>query len=97
MQDLQNRYDEMALLLRTGDPISLVGYAPRYYSAEFTQLIEAVGAEEVKVTVERVNRDAPLQYRVLCRFISPWAANFLPCSRGEYEPLAKARLPVSTH
>lgn len=39
MRDLQNEHDAMALLLRTGDPIFLVGYAPRYYSEEFNQVI----------------------------------------------------------
>lgn len=88
MQDLQNEYDDMALLLRTGDPITLVGYAPRYYSAEFTQLISSTGPDQVKVTVEQVNRDAPIQYRVLCKLTSPWPENFMPCSGEEFKALA---------
>ncbi len=87
MQDVQNSFDEMALLLRTDDPISLVGYAPRYYSSEFSQLITMIGQEDVKVTVERVNLDAPTQYRVLCKISAPWPVNFDPCSKGEYEPI----------
>ncbi len=90
MQDLQNTHDPMALLLRTGNPVTLVGYAPRYYSAEFTTLIGLVGQEAVTVTVERVNLDAPLQYRVLCKLSAPWPAQFLPCVSGAYEPLGKA-------
>lgn len=88
MQDLQNPQDGMALLLRTGDPVTVVGYAPRYYSAEFTQLIKSTGAEQVRVTVERVNKDAPVQYQVLCRLVSPWPANFSPCTDKEFEALA---------
>lgn len=89
MQDLQNFHDSMALLMRTGDPITLVGYAPRYYSAEFTQLIKAAGhPDQVKVTVEQVNADAPIQYRVLCKLSSPWPANFSPCAKREFEALA---------
>ncbi len=88
MQDVQNTNDNMALLLRTDDPVTLVGYAPRYYSAEFSSLIKAVGSESVKVTVERVNTGAPLQYRVLCKMTSPWPANFLPCASQEFEALA---------
>ncbi len=88
MQDLQNEFDSMALLVRTGDPISLVGYAPQYYSSEFTQLLRSAGQEEVKVSVERVNSKAPLQYRVLCKLSSPWPSNFAPCSKGPYEALA---------
>jgi len=88
MKDLQNPYDVMALLLRTGDPITLVGYAPRYYSAEFTQLIKEIDHDQVKVTVEQVNSDAPIQYRVLCKLASPWPANFSPCTKEEFEVLA---------
>lgn len=88
MQDLQNSSDSMALLIRTGDPITLVGYAPRYYSAEFTQLIKVTSPDQVKITVEQVNSDAPIQYRVLCKLVSPWPASFTPCTTKDFEPLA---------
>jgi hypothetical protein len=88
MRDIQNLSDPMALLLRTGDPMSLVGYCPRYYSAEFTRLLEAVGKDSVKVTVEQVNPDAPSQLRLLCKLTAPWPASFVPCSRDEFVPLA---------
>ncbi len=85
MQDLQNGSDGMALLLRTDDPVTAVGYVPRYYSAEFSRLIKLVGADAAKVTVEKVNADAPVQYRVLCKFSAPWPAQFQPCQTGLYE------------
>jgi len=88
MKDIQNKFDEVAMLLRTGDPISLIGYVPRYYSAEFTELVELVGYKNVKLEVERVNVDAPLQYRVLCKLSSPWPVNFSPCMQGLYRSLA---------
>jgi len=88
MQDLQNSHDTMALLMRTDDPVTLVGYAPRYYSAEFTQLIKTTSTDQVKVTVEQVNNDAPIQYRVLCKLSSPWPANFFPCTNKQFEALA---------
>lgn len=87
MQDMQNEHDEMALLLRTKDPITLVGYAPRYFSGEFTKLIESTGPGKVKVTVEKVNLEAPLQYQVLCRITAPWPSNFQPCQQGLYKTL----------
>lgn len=86
-QDLQNGFDNTALLVRTGDPVTLVGYAPRYYSSDFTNLIKQVGAHEVLVTMERVNADAPLQYRVLCKLSAPWPTGFLPCESGDFETL----------
>lgn len=88
LKDLQNNHDEMALLLRTADPVMLVGYVPRYYSTEFTHLIELVGPNAVKVTVEKVNPDAPIQYRVLCKLSAPWPEQFTPCSEGLYEVLS---------
>jgi len=88
MQDPQNEFDRMALLLRTGDPITLVGYAPRYFSGEFSRLMELVDAENVKVTVEKVNIDAPLQYRILCRISGPWPTSFHPCQNSAFESLA---------
>ena len=88
MQDLQNPHDDMALLMRTSDPITLVGYAPRYYSAEFTQLIKFNGPEKVKVTVAQVNSDAPEQYRILCKLASPWPLNFSPCTNEQFKALA---------
>lgn len=85
MQDIQNTSDEMALLLRTDDPITVTGYVPRYYATDFTQLIKLVGAEIPVVTVEKVNEDAPIQYRLLCKFSSPWPSGFSPCESGLYE------------
>ncbi|MGH8643755.1 MAG: HIRAN domain-containing protein [Gammaproteobacteria bacterium] len=87
IRDLQNEHDAMALLLRTEDPIFLVGYAPRYYSEDFNQVIGLSNQENVKVTVEQVNQDAPIQYRVLCRFASPWPANFHPCAGENFRTL----------
>jgi len=88
MPDIQNSYDSLALMLRTGDPVSLVGYAPRYYSAEVGELIKANNQENVVVTVEKVNKNAPLQYRVLCKLKTKWPSNFIPCSSKQYKVLA---------
>jgi hypothetical protein len=84
-QDIQNANDGMALLLRTGDPVTLVGYVPRFYSVEFSSLIKMAGVDAPKVTVEKVNADAPIQYRVLCKFSAPWPIQFQPCQTGPYE------------
>ena len=85
MQDIQNSSDEMALILRTGGPVTLMGYVPRYYSAEFSRLISIVGGKAVEVIVEKVNPDAPIQYRVLCKLTAPWPAQFQPCEDGPYK------------
>ncbi len=86
MRDVQNDYDAMALLLRTGDPISSVGYCPRYYSGDFSRLLDSVGPDKVRVTVEQVNPDAPMQLRLLCKLSAPWPANFSACSLDQFQP-----------
>lgn len=88
MQDLQNEHDAMALLLRTNDPVAVVGYCPRYYSGEFSKLLTSVGSKDVRVTVEQVNPDAPMQLRLLCKLRAPWPANFSACSMEQFQPLA---------
>lgn len=91
-QDLQNSFDNTALLLRTDDPVTLIGYAPRYYSVDFTQLIQKVQTpDDVTVTVERVNPEAPTQYRVLCKLSAPWPSGFVPCEVDLYQPISKAQ------
>jgi hypothetical protein len=39
-RDIQNLADPNALLLRTADPLSLVGYCPRYLASEFSEFIK---------------------------------------------------------
>jgi hypothetical protein len=89
-QDIQNESDRMALLLRTGVPYTLVGFVPRYFSSEFTKLIDADGADGVRVTVQRVNPTAPIQYRLLCTLTAPWPTDFVPCAEDVFQPLAAA-------
>lgn len=87
MPDIQNEYDSHALMLRAKEPVTLVGYAPRYYSGEFSSVVKEVGQDNIKVTIEQVNKDAPLQYRVLCKLQSPWPVNFTPCVMGQFKTL----------
>lgn len=87
VKDFQNSVDPNALLLRTADPVSLVGYCPRYLASEFGEFIQVVGTRDFHVTVEQINTDAPYDLRALCKVASPWPHGYKPCSRGGYEPL----------
>jgi len=89
LKDIQNSFDPTALMLRTQEPVSLMGYCPRYFSAEFSQLLEKAGPEDVSVTAERVNPDAPSELRLLCKIVAPWPRKFAPCSKGLFEPISK--------
>jgi hypothetical protein len=87
LQDLQNPSDPSALLMRTADPLSIVGYYPRFYSAEFSKLIALVGQDKVEATVAGVNPDAPLQFRLRCRLSAPWPVGFTACSDDAFKVL----------
>jgi len=87
MQDIQNPADPMALMMRTGDPVLLLGYCPRFYSAEFSKLIELVGHEKLEVRVAGVNPGAPMQLRLRCRLSAPWPPGFAPCNQDVFAPL----------
>lgn len=86
-RDMQNHVDAMAMMMRTGDPVQLVGYVPRYYSGDIARLLDAVGPDAVAVYVDGVNRDAPLQYRLRCRLTSPWPDGFIACDAPEFQPI----------
>lgn len=89
--DPQNKYDREAMALRTDEPVEIIGYCPRYLSPDFSELLLKNRREDVVVSVERINTDAPLNLRLLCRIIAPWPDNFEPCSREEFMPLADYR------
>ena len=88
MKDVQNDYDPTAIMLRSGDPVANVGYCPQYFSQEFTRLLDVLGCANLKATVERVNPDAPTQFRLLCKLSAPWPKNFSPCSMEQFQIIA---------
>ena len=76
MQDLQNEYDTNALLIRTKDPIEIMGYVPRIYSKDFTKLLK----HNATLTVKKVNSDSLKQFLLLCEFSAEWVDDFIPFS-----------------
>lgn len=87
MHDIQNFYDSYALALRTQDPPILIGYCPRYLTEDLHKLLKQEHTK-LEVFVEKINLDAPIQLRLLCKVISDWPKDFRPCSGEMYEPLA---------
>jgi len=82
MRDIQNPFDDDAMLMRTDGPISNLGYYAKSYSAEFTEILDLVGKDRVRVAVVAVNVDAPLQFWLRCRLAAPWPAGFSACWQG---------------
>jgi len=84
-KDIQNRYDKFALMLRTDDPVEIVGYIPRFYTKDINNLLEINGELELKVNIEKINLDAPKQFQLLCKLETIWPKDFKVCADEEFE------------
>lgn len=95
MLDLCNPTDTNAVALRTveGDRLML-GYVPRYLAHDVWKLFQSCEPDFIQVFVHRVNTDAPLQQRLLCRMHACWPDGFQPCSSEEFHPIPEG---VSAH
>jgi hypothetical protein len=88
VRDLQNDADACALFMRTENPIHLIGYVPRFYAKDLGHLLEC-SPSEMDVRVSRVNPDAPLSMRLLCKVSSPWPEDFVPFKNdADFAPYA---------
>ncbi|MGY6278130.1 HIRAN domain-containing protein [Methylomonas sp. MgM2] len=75
-----NVKDRFALRLETEEPVK-VGYCPRYLNRDLRQVLSKV---DIRLSVERVNIDAPIQYRLLCRAIFLHSAGIDLFASDEY-------------
>ena len=86
LKDVQNTVDSYALMLRTEDePAELVGYCPAFFVKDFNKLMELNGNNKLLVTVEKVNQDAPLQLKLLCKLTTHWAEDFKAFDDKEFQ------------
>jgi hypothetical protein len=92
--DPQNEYDNDAILLRTGNPVWTAGYCPRYLCSDFYKLVQT-NPHDIIVSVKKVNKDAPLGFRLLCEISTTWPKGFEPCSREDFEPLVSKKSTIS--
>jgi len=89
MQDIQNKIDQYALMIRTDDPAELMGYCPRIYTKDLNTLIRKNGAKNIHLTIETINHDAPLQFRLLCKLETEWFDKFEPFMDEDFEGYSK--------
>ncbi len=91
MFDICNPKDANAVAVRTCDERerTLLGYIPRYLARDVKDLVRGCSVQTIELKVERVNLDAPLQQRLLCRLTSCWPAGFQPCDTEEFKPIAE--------
>jgi hypothetical protein len=80
MQDSQNASDKYAIAIRTDDKPELLGYCPAFFAKDFGKLLQMCQPKDIEVKVVKVNMDAPIQYRLLCRLEAPWPEAFEPFS-----------------
>ena len=95
MPDPCNAYDPNAVAVRTSDTKGrlMIGYVPRYFARDVLRVLKKCNPSVIEITVERVNSDAPMQQRLLCRVRSCWPDDFQPCSDESFQPIP-ANVPV---
>ena len=100
MPDPCNPADPNAVAVRTESQRTLIGYVPRYLARDVRFLLSECDHNSVELCVERVNREAPLQQRLLCRLRTCWPDGFRPCADESFQPIcspARGREPSSVY
>lgn len=87
MADFQNAVDPHAVAVRSDSERMMLGYVPRYLARDVWSLVQQCEVDFIELSVERVNLDAPLQNRLLCRMRACWPNGFQPCSGDEFLPI----------
>lgn len=87
MPDPYNAADPNAVAVRTDDERTLIGYVPRYLARDVQGLLLECDPGSIELFVEKVNFDAPLQQRLLCRMHACWPDRFQPCSDEAFLPI----------
>lgn len=85
--DVQNESDAHAVLLRTENDRINIGYVPRYLAQDVWKLLQGCGPQFLSFFVHKVNADAPLQQRLLCKVEACWPADFKPCDGESFHPI----------
>lgn len=83
--DVANDYDHHALILETQEPVR-VGYCPRYLNQG---LLSIQKQTPIRLTVEKANLKAPLQFRLLCKAVFVPPEGFELYSTTAHQPLAR--------
>ncbi len=97
MPDINNPYDSNAVAVRTMDVGErfMVGYVPRYLAYDVRELCLSCDPNATQLVVERVNVNAPLEFRLLCRLRACWPEGFRPCQDEMYAPIPQVEEAVS--
>jgi hypothetical protein len=89
MIDVCNAYDPNAIAIRSEDPKVILGYLPRYLASEVRDaLFDPDVIKTVEIETKKINLNAPVRYRLMCRFYARIPEGCKIFSDGDYEPLA---------
>jgi hypothetical protein len=55
-------------------------------------LLERCGESDVKLYVDRINHDSPMQQRLLCRLDACWPEDFHPCGGDEFKLISEDKI-----
>ena len=83
--DEDNAHDRYALLLESGQAVR-VGYYPRHLNQGLRRVQQQV---PIRLEVEKINLDAPLQFRLLCKAVFSLPEGFGLYATDEHQLLAK--------
>ena len=84
--DVQNAYDVNAVALRAEQGTIVLGYVPRFYTADLRSILgQPEYASTARIKLLRNNSDAPVQFRMLCRFASAIPSDFKPLNDMDHE------------
>lgn len=88
MFDFQNQYHQEAVAIRTESTKTIIGYLPRYMASDFKDLVSKTKDKmDIHLTVQKVNNDAPIQMKLLCKITAPWPESFNPCSNDQFDTI----------
>ena len=93
-QDRQNTRVPGSILLRSDDPIALVGYCQHYLLSDLNILLDngSDSDSKIKAYIKKINIDAPYCYMILCTLETTCPSNFLPYSGDQFLPIPNETL-----
>lgn len=86
--DVQNGYDNAAVLIRADNPAEIVGFCPRYFACDIKNML-LDNDTSINLSVERISDDAPHNYRLLCKVEGKVSKTFLNqmIMQEEFQPV----------
>ena len=88
--DVKNEFDPNAVVLRPERGTNVIGYVPQFYAHDVRRLLgKPALAKTADFELLRNNADAPMQFRLLCRFTCAAGDDFRSFEDEAHEMLPK--------